>query len=64
MTSESYETLEQELAAYNSMTTKAIYSIYGVNEDQALQQILNKWKPLMTHSEYLSALDYWTEISN
>jgi hypothetical protein len=63
MTSESYETLEQELAAYNSMTPKAIYIIYGVNETQALQHILNKWKLRLTHSEYLAALDYWNEIN-
>jgi hypothetical protein len=61
MTSESYETLEQELAAFDSMTAKTINEIYGVNENQALQYILNKWRPTMTHSEFLSALDYRNE---
>lgn len=63
MTSGSYETLEEELAAFKSMTEKSIYEIYGVNESQALQSILNRWKSILSEEEYASALEYWNEIN-
>lgn len=59
-----FETLEQELTAFASMTETAISQIYRVNETQALQSILDYWKSELTTEEYASALEYWNEINN